>query len=302
MSGVMSGVLRRCAGGCAARPSHRPPRRHALAWLALGTLLATAGVASAQELEVIELRWRLAEEVVPVVQPLVAPGGVLTGTDRMLFVRTSPANLEQIRQAVAALDRRPRELTVSVGQGTVSRSAGSDVRGAARLGSDDVRVGVNVPPGAGTGIAVGARSGSQQANLSNVATVRTLEGSEAWIAIGQVVPLATTQAVPGRRGPVVYQSTEFRAVSTGFYATVRVSGEYVTIEISPRQQRLRSATIGPVVETAGSASVVRGQLGEWIELGAVDESSGGSSGGLLVWGRHTAESRYSAWVRVDEVP
>jgi type II secretory pathway component GspD/PulD (secretin) len=298
----MSGILRRCAGGSAARPSRRLRLGHALALLALCTQLAAAGVAAAQELEVIELKWRLAEEVIPAVQPLVAPGGVLTGTDRMLFVRTSPANLEQIRQAVAALDRRPRELTVSVGQGTVSRSAAAGVRGAASVGGDDLRVGVNVPPGAGTGVAVGAHSSSQQANLGNVSTVRTLEGSEAWISVGQVVPLTTTQAVPGRRGPAAYPSTELREVSTGFYATVRVSGEYVTIEISPRQQRLSSTTIGPVVATAGSASVVRGQLGEWIELGAVGESSGGSSGGLLVWGRHTSESQYSAWVRVNEVP
>ncbi len=298
----MTGVRRRPDSIRIGRPSHPMLRVHARVLLALCTLLVAAGLATAQELEVIELKWRLAEEVVPVVQPLLAPGGVLTGTDRMLFVRTSPANLEQIRQAVAALDRRPRELNVSVGQGTVARSEATDVRGAARVGNDDVRVGVNVPPGVGTGVAVGARGGSQQANLRNVSTVRTLEGSEAWIAIGQVVPLTTTQVVSGRRGPVVYPSTAYREVSTGFYATVRLSGEYVTLEISPRQQRLRSTTSGPVVETAGSASIVSGRLGEWIELGAVGESSGGTSSGLLVWGRHTSESQYSAWVKVEEVP
>jgi type II secretory pathway component GspD/PulD (secretin) len=298
----MNGVRRRPDGIRARRPSQPLLHSYARVLLALCALLASAGLATAQELEVIELKWRLAEEVIPAVQPLLAPGGALTGTDRMLFVRTSPANLEQIRQAVAALDRRPRELNVSVGQGTIARSEGSEVRGAASVGNDDVRVGVNVPPGAGTGVAVGARGGSQQANLRNVSTVRTLEGSEAWIAIGQVVPLTTTQVVSGRRGPVVYPSTAYREVSTGFYATVRLSGEYVTLEISPRQQRLRSTTSGPVVETAGSASIVSGQLGAWIELGAVGESSGGTSRGLLVWGRHTSESQYSAWVKVEEVP
>jgi type II secretory pathway component GspD/PulD (secretin) len=297
----VSGSLHRPDGIRAARPFPPLLRGRALALLSLCTLLVAVR-AAAQELEVIELKWRLAEEVIPVVQPLVAPGGVLTGTDRMLFVRTSPANLEQVRQAVAAIDRRPRELSVSVGQGTVSRSEGSDVAGAASVGNDDVRVGVNVPPGVGSGIAVGARSGSQQANLRNVSTVRTLEGSEAWIAIGQLVPLTTTQVVSGRRGPVAYPSTEYREVSTGFYATVRLSGEYVTLEISPRQQRLSSTRMGPVVETAGSASVASGRLGEWIELGAVAASSGGTSSGLLVWGRHTSESQYSAWVKVEEIP
>ena len=45
-----------------------------------------------------------------------------------------------------------------------------------------------------------------------------------------------------------------------------------------------------------------GRLGEWIELGAVRESSASSTGGLLVWGRRTDSSEYSAWVKVDEAP
>lgn len=271
-----------------------------LPWLLLALLCST--VALAQQLEIIELRFRLADEVLPIVQSLVEPGGAITGSDRMLFVRTSPANLEQIRQAVATLDRQPRQLTVSVGQGTVTTRDGASVRGAASIGNDDVQVGVNAPPGVDTGIAVGARAASQQANLHNVSTVRTIEGSETWIALGRVVPFTTSQIVPGRRGTVTQSSTEFRDVSSGFYATVRLSGEFATIEISPRQQRLRGSAVGPVIETAGSASVVRGRLGEWIPIGAVGESASGASSGLLVWGRRSETSQYTAWVKVEEKP
>ncbi len=258
-------------------------------------------IAPAQQLEIIELNYRLADEVLPVVQSLVEPGGVITGSDRVLFVRTSPSNLEQIRQVVAALDRKPRQLTVSVGQGTVTSREGADLRGAASIGNDDVQIGVNAPPGAGNGVAVGARAGTQQASLNNVSTVSTIEGSETWIGLGRSVPITTTQVVPGRRGPVEYSSTGFRDVSTGFYATVRVNGESVTIQISPRQQRLHSSIAGPVIETAGSISTVRGRLGEWIPLGTVSESVGGSSTGLLVWGRRSESSQYTTWVKVEEV-
>lgn len=272
--------------------------------LALLALLALAGsaAATAQDLEVIELRYRLAEEVIPVVQPLVSPGGVLTGTDRVLFVRTSPANLEQIRQAVAMLDRRPRQVSITVGQGTAAGAQATEVRGAASVGSGDARVGVNVPPGAGTGVAVGARSSTQQADFRNVSTVRALEGTETWISIGQAVPLPAAQAVPGPGGVHSHAYVEYRDVSTGFYATVRLGGDLVTLEISPRQQRLQSTERGPAVATAGSTTTVSGRLGEWIPLGAVSEAGAGGSSGLLVWGRRSAESQYSAWLRVDEVP
>lgn len=269
-------------------------------WVLALVLGVTAAVA-ARDLQIIELRYRPAEEIVPVIQPLIEPGGVLTGADRMLFVNTSPANFEQVRQAVELLDRRPRQLIVTVGQGTVTRGDRTDLVGTATVGRGDVQVGVNAPPGDDSGVAVGVRSGSQRTDLHNTSSVRTLEGTETYIALGQRVPLTTTQVVPGRRGPIEYTSSEIRDVSTGFYATVRLQGETATLEVSPRQQRLRGSATAPVVETAGLVSTVSGPLGEWIPLGAVQETGGGDTTGLLVWGRRSAQSQYSAWVKVDEV-
>ena len=58
----------------------------------------------------------MAEELIPILQPLVEPGGVITGTGDTLFVRTSAANLGQLREALATLDRAPRQLFITVGQ------------------------------------------------------------------------------------------------------------------------------------------------------------------------------------------
>lgn len=257
--------------------------------------------ARAQELQVIELRHRLANDVIPVIQPLVEPGGVVTGSDQFLFVRTSTANFEQLRQAVAALDRAPRQLLITVGQGTVRDVATTDVRGSATIGDGDVQVGINRPPGAESGAQVTARASTQQANLSNVSSVRALEGSETFISVGQSVPIESTQVWSGPNGPVVQQTVEHRDVTSGFYATPRVSGDRVTLEISPRQQRLSNTNRG-TVQTAGSTSTVSARLGEWFQLGAVRETSSGSTGGLLTWGRDSGSGGYSTWVKVDEVP
>lgn len=272
----------------------------------LGSLVALAaasggGAAIAQDLEIIELRYRRAEDVIPIVQPLMAPGGVLSGLDDKLLVRTDSANFEQVRAAVAALDRPQRQLLITVGQGTVTDLDAAGARGSATIGDGDVQVGVNRPPGGEPGAQVVVRGQRQQASLHNQSSVRTLEGSETWIGMGQSVPLTTTQVTPGWGG-TVQTSTSYRDVSTGFYATARVSGDLVTLEISPRQQEYRRAASAGYIQTRGADSVVTGRLGEWIPLGAVRESAGGSSSGLLVWGRRTGTTEYSAWVKVEEVP
>ena len=129
------------------KPDDTRHRRGLVAARVCGAFLAlylafAPGPAATQELQVIELHYRLADAVIPTLQPLLEPGGVLTGMDNMLFVRTGPANFEQIRQAVAMLDRKPRQLTISVGQGTVATDSGAGVRGSATVSAGDVQVGV----------------------------------------------------------------------------------------------------------------------------------------------------------------
>jgi hypothetical protein len=264
----------------------------------LGCLLMAG--AAADDLQVIELKYRLADEVIPVVQPLIEQGGVVTGSDRFVFVRTSPGNFAQVRDAVAALDRPPRQLVITVGQGTVSDRSAAEVRGAASIDAGGVHLGVNQPPGSATGATIVAGAGAQQEGLRSVSQVRTVEGSEAYVAMGQSVPLTTTVVAPGWSGPAVQRTTEYRSASTGFYATARIRGDRVTLEIASRQQSLgdRRGT----VDTRGVQSVLTGRLGEWMPIGAVHESSSAAEQGLLVWGTRSGSSEYSAWVKVEELP
>lgn len=285
-------------GGSGSRQLSAPVR---LGLLLLLALLA-AVPAAAQELQIIELRYRLADEVIPIVEPLLEPGGVLTGQDAVLFVRTSPANLEQIREAVAALDRKPRQLLVTVGQGAVSRATSGAISGSATVGDEDVRVGVNRPPGSEPGATVQGRYGTQREDLHDLSSVRTLEGTETWIAVGQSALVRSTEVVPAWPVPVIGQTTSYRDVSTGFYATARLSGDLVTVEISPQQQRFRGDVRDRSVETAGITSRVSGRLGEWLPVGATTSSSRGDTTGVLVWSTQDDSSHYAVWVKVEEVP
>jgi type II secretory pathway component GspD/PulD (secretin) len=272
-----------------------------LARLALVLAALTVAMAvRAQDLQVIELRHRMADEILPIVKPLLDPDGVLIGADHQLLVRTSPENLAQIRAAVAAVDRALRQLRITVGQGTASSVEAATIRGSATIGGGDVRVGVNRPPGSAPGAEIEAGAASRDANLRNVSTVQTLEGSETFISIGQSVPIRSTEVLPGAQGPVVRQSTTYEDVASGFYGTARVNGDTVILEISPRQQHYRAGR-GEVIECGGITSTVTGRLGEWIELGAVRERSSDSTAGILVWGRRAGDSEYSTWVRVEAV-
>jgi hypothetical protein len=287
------------------KPTLLAPSR-AVAGLACALLLALSAASQlrAESLESITLRYRTAEELLPVLQPLVPPGAALTGSGDLLLVRADAAVVQQLRAAVATLDRAPRQLLITVGQAMNTRGAGTSVRGSGTLASGNVQVGVNSLPQPTTSGQVVVRSGTTSDEMRTMASVRALEGHESYIALGQSRPFTSTTVVGGGRHypPVVSQATDYREAQSGFYATPRVNGDRVTLEVSPSQQRFtgNSPRDGSVM-TGSVATTVTGRLGEWLEIGGTTETGGGSQSGIINWGTRSDLTQYSAWIKVEEI-
>jgi type II secretory pathway component GspD/PulD (secretin) len=269
----------------------------------IGVTPLVTPVVQAQSLATIPLHYRTAEDLLPILQPLVPQGSAITGTGDMLFVRGDEATLSHIRAAVASLDRAPRQLLITVGQVTNARGSGTSVRGSGTIGSGDVQVGVNRPPASSTGGQIVVRSGTASDDARNVSSVRALEGYETYVSLGQSRPFTSTTVTGGAYyPPVASQSTGFRDILTGFYATPRVSGDRVTLEISSQQQRLAGDARNAPVATASLTTTVTGKLGEWMQIGGSSDDAGGTGSGLVTWGTRSDLTQYSAWVKVEEVP
>jgi type II secretory pathway component GspD/PulD (secretin) len=263
-------------------------------------LLFTFGVAHADEVEVIQLRYRTAEQVIPTLRQLVEPGGAVSGMQSTVVIRASRANIAQLKQVLETLDRTPRRLLISVRQDSGAsferRSAGV----AGTVGSGDVRVGVNEPPRRESGVTISAQDSSGTRDAGTASQVQALEGSPAFIAVGQSVPVQSTVVTPTPGGTVVQRTTGFQNTGSGVYVIPRVSGDRVFLDItqqssSPGRQAPGAANIQQISTTAS------GRLGEWFQLGGVDQSAAGSQSGLLYGASGTRSGSSSVWVRVDEI-
>ena len=72
--------------------------------LFFGLIIYTACIHAAEmKLEVIPLHNRNADEIIPIIQPLVHEGGTVTGMNNQLIIKTTAANLVEIKQI---LDRK----------------------------------------------------------------------------------------------------------------------------------------------------------------------------------------------------
>lgn len=282
-------------------------RRFLFCCLALLPVLAAAQ----QEMEIIPLRHRQVETVLPVLRPLIEPGGTLSGMNNQLIVRASRKNRDEIRQALAAFDTPARSLRIRVSQ---SRDAEMQRSGAGAYGStgnDNVRI---IQPqgsdGAGGGRIEIRRNGNivggQVVDTRTVRSatsgqvVQVVEGGRAYINVGRSLPMPMRQVVSGPGGIIVTDSVVYRDVGQGFYAEPRLSGDRVTLEISPQFDTPGNAGQGSV-NTQRLSTTVSGSLGEWIELGGSSQQSSASGRGTLSVGTSDIRDDRGIWLLVEEV-
>ncbi len=264
----------------------------------LFALLLAGGAARADELEVIELRYRTAEQIIPTLRPLVEPGGALSGMQSTLMIRASRANIAQLRQVIATLDRMPRRLLISVRQDAAGSFERRDVRASGTIAGGDVRVGVNEPPRRESGVSISARDAQGARDDRFTSQVQALEGSPAYIAIGQSVPVPETVVTQTPGGSVVRSTTTYRNASSGVAVIPRISGDRVFLDIAPQTARPGGAGAVNYQQIVTTAS---GRLGEWFPLGGIDQSAVRSQSGVLSSGSAARTATSSVWVKVDEI-
>ena len=228
-----------------------------------------------QALEIIPLRHRTVEQVLPALQPLLEPGGTLSGSRGQLFLRASPANAAEIKQALAAIDRPPRRLEISVrfdgAQDAERRALGAS----GTISSRGARVDVTAEQA--------SRAGAERADQR----LQVLEGGRAFIMAGQSRPLIA----PGE--------TVIQDLGTGFEVVPRVSGSDVTLGIL--QQREVAGSRPGSVHGQQISSIVRTVLGEWVEIGGTVSDRHAEERGIGSARSARASGSRRVWVKVEEI-
>lgn len=80
----------------------------------------------------------------------------------------------------------------------------------------------------------------------------------------------------------------------------RVNGEQVTLSISPQRERL-DPTGGGAIDTQSVQTTVTGQLGEWIDLGGVNQGYRDESEVNLTPTRRYGTEARGLFVKVEEI-
>ena len=246
--------------------------------------------------EVIELNFRMAEDVLPVANSILGSDGRATAYGNQLIVNAPEHKITELRSILVKIDTQPRRLLISVdtqgnqygsergfqADGTLGGRHGEIVIGQGEQhGRDQVRIIRNNTQG---------RNGSLQ-------TVQTLEGSAALVQVGQSIPQRSSHYSPYGQ---VQERTEYRAVNQGFYVTATVVGEQVQIEIDSQNDH-RSRQHQGVINTQQTSSRVSGRLGEWINVSGVQSDHSYNQNGFTQKRYSTTQENNQLQIKVEVI-
>jgi type II secretory pathway component GspD/PulD (secretin) len=239
-----------------------------------GTVLAAVllfGVSLASEVDVIKVQYRRAAELVPVVQSLLSPEGIVTVSERInsLVIVDTPEAIQRVHAYLERFDRPVQQVRIRV---RFQSTATDNQRAAAargRYSTDDLSVATGGKKRDGVDISVADRERRQIS--SSESFVVAMSGSPAFIRTGKEIPYRRgtpffRRYAPGD-GTIAWQNVE-----SGFEVTPTIVGDNVHLKIVPRLAYDHRKD--GVVRFFAAQTELTAPLGQWVEIGgAADQQN-----------------------------
>lgn len=264
------------------------------------TLLFTAAAslnttaAAETEFRMITLQHRFADDILPVVQPLVGDNGSVRAIDNYLMITAMPERLAAIEQVIAKLDVERRNIRITISHGDVSQSQrqSAEVSGRARIGDAEIQSSANE----NDGIEFDIEHGQADASRSGSEFLTVLDGERAFIRVGQSIPYTQQWLTLAQRYVSLQQATQFHDITTGFAVRPRYLGDRIELEVTPRIARLDSAGF---IDFEELSTVVQITPGEWFDLSGAMQSRDEVSRTILSSEQGRNTRNFSLKIKVD---
>jgi type II secretory pathway component GspD/PulD (secretin) len=234
----------------------------------------------------------LPDEIIPLIRPFLAEGDVLIGSGSQLIIKTSKERLIDALAVIKRFDQPLHQLLITIIQGkelSAERfSAKAHVRGTISTSGSNLQARGHI------------KQTEDHRNDEGKQSIKTLDGEEAFIQTGSKQPLPVYQLY--RYGPRVGVATgiQYHDVTSGFYVRPKLVGKQVRLDISPWSNKM-SPRGGDIIDTSSAKTTLIVKLGEWVELGGINEEENRDSRGILSRHRSTRKSENKIFIRVEDL-
>lgn len=252
---------------------------------------------AATEFKIITLQHRFAEELLPVIQPLVGEDGTASAMQNNLIIRANPKNMAEIEQMISVLDtaRQNLRITVSRSENQTLENSSATISGRKRIGNTTIETNRNQRT-IRDGVTVNIENQRRSTNNSSQQFIQVLDGERAFISVGQSIPYTQEWINLAGRYAHIRRTTEFITIDTGFSVRPRAIGELIELEVMPRFSQLGE---NGFIDFETLSTVIRVRRGEWVDLGSTMQQKDDVSYAILSWQSNDLASSKQLFIKVE---
>jgi type II secretory pathway component GspD/PulD (secretin) len=251
------------------------------------------------EFKIITLQHRFANDLLPIITPMVGAEGTATGMDNQLILRATPERMREIEATVAKLDaaRVNRKITVKRDNNIQTQQERTEASGNVKVGKVTVANNRRTPPNSGR---VDIERSNSNSNQNSNQFISVLDGERAFIRVGQIVPFTQEWVTITRRYVQIDRTTDWQEISTGFAVRPRTVGDpnnkLVELEITPRISKFNSSGH---IDFEDLKTTLRVTLGDWVDIGGTMQQNDEVSRKILGIQSVSSQQKSSLVVKVD---
>lgn len=247
------------------------------------------------EFKIITLQHQFAENLLPIISPMVGADGTATGMRNQLILRASPERMRDIEAAVQQLDiaRVNRRITINSSNQSQSQLNHTEARGRVNIDNITIRNDRHARTNSGNIIVERNRNNAQK-NSSQFLNV--LDGERAFIQVGQSIPFTQDWVTIARRYVQIERTTGWREVATGFAVRPRTIGNQIELEITPRIANLNNQG---AIDFEELSTTLRVSLNEWVDIGGTMQNRDEISRKILGLQNSASHQHSSLMIKVD---
>lgn len=272
-------------------------------YILIGLLLCfSLQVIAEIEFKIITLQHRFAEDILPVIKPLVGSQGTVTAMQNNLIIRTDSSNMVEIEQIIASLDTVRQNLKITVNRQSNLSSDKSNTEISARKQIGNVAIGTsNYPNNTNArntkdSVAINIENNQSKTSSNSNQFIQVSDGERAFIYVGQFIPYTQEWITLTRRYLSVQRTTEFIEINTGFAVRPRSIGNQIELEITPRFSQLNQ---NGFIDFEALTTVVRVNRGEWVDIGGIMQQKDEVSRAIMNWQTSHQSSNNQLLVHIE---
>jgi hypothetical protein len=247
-----------------------------------------------------DLKNRPADEVIPLIRPLLLDTEAMSGDGYQLFIKAPANRIAEIETLISAVDRASRTFRISVTSDEYAAISENNVNASVQIESGDAKVNIGKYPRKDPGVTVNVDTRNTENKSDKTQFVQVQEGKPAYISKENLRITPIYSYVQRPNGNFLIEHNRLSPdKQDGFYVVARsADGKSANISIQSATSNNRTYR-GYGQEQTYVETTLRVRLGEWFEIGGNTESHNSDSKGVLYQTKKNKERYNKIFIKIE---